>query len=61
MILTHPQSKVRYTYAAPTIETPGISRYGVLLQVGFVKAVVKASIGKMNQCLMRADREAWRA
>lgn len=45
-------------YAAHAIETAGISRYGVLLQVRFVKTLVKTSIGKMNKRLMRADPEA---
>lgn len=42
-------------YAAHAIETAGISRYGVLLQVSFVKTLVKTSVGKMNKRLMRAD------
>ena len=47
-------------YAAHAIETSGISRYGVLLQVSFVKTLVKTSVGKMNKRLMRADPEALR-
>ncbi len=47
-------------YAAHAIETAGISRYGVLLQVSFVKTLVKTSVGKMNKRLMRADPEALR-
>lgn len=47
-------------YAAHAIETAGISRYGVLLQVSFVKILVKTSVGKMNKRLMRADPEALR-
>lgn len=45
-------------YAAHVIETSGISRYGVLLQVRFVKTLVKTSVGKMNKRLMRADPDA---
>ncbi|MFN4325356.1 MAG: fatty acid--CoA ligase [Azonexus sp.] len=45
-------------YAAHAIEAAGISRYGVLLQVRFVKTLVKTSVGKMNKRLMRADPEA---
>lgn len=47
-------------YAAHAIEAAGISRYGVLLQVSFVKILVKTSVGKMNKRLMRADPEALR-
>ncbi len=42
-------------FAAQAIEAEGISRYGVLLQVRFVKTLVKTSVGKMNKRLMRAD------
>ena len=42
-------------YAAHAIEATGVSRYGVLLQVSFVKTLVKTSVGKMNKRLMRAD------
>lgn len=45
-------------YAAHAIEAAGISRYSVLLQVRFVKTLVKTSVGKMNKRLMRADPEA---
>ncbi|MDR3411733.1 MAG: fatty acid--CoA ligase [Formivibrio sp.] len=45
-------------YAAHEIETSGVSRYGVLLQVKFVKTLVKTSVGKMNKRLMRADPAA---
>jgi len=45
-------------YAAHAIEAAGISRYGVLLQVSFVKTLVKTSVGKMNKRLMRADPAA---
>jgi fatty-acyl-CoA synthase len=45
-------------HAARAIEEAGVSRYGVLLQVRFVKTLVKTSVGKMNKRLMRADPEA---
>jgi len=45
-------------YAAHAIEAAGVSRYGVLLQVSFVKTLVKTSVGKMNKRLMRADPTA---
>ena len=45
-------------YAAHAIEAAGVSRYGVLLQVRFVKTLVKTSVGKMNKRLMRADPDA---
>jgi len=45
-------------YSAHAIEVAGISRYGVLLQVRFVKTLVKTSTGKMNKRLMRADPDA---
>ena len=45
-------------YAAHAIEAAGVSRYGVLLQVSFVKTLVKTSVGKMNKRLMRADPAA---
>ncbi len=45
-------------YAAHAIEAEGVSRYGVLLQVRFVKTLVKTSVGKMNKRLMRADPDA---
>ena len=37
------------------IEATGVSRHGVLLQVRFVKALAKTSVGKLNK---RAMREA---
>ena len=46
------------SFAAQAVEAEGISRYGVLLQVRFVKTLVKTSVGKMNKRLMRADPEA---
>lgn len=45
-------------FAAHAIEAEGVSRYGVLLQVRFVKTLVKTSVGKMNKRLMRADPDA---
>ena len=45
-------------FAAHAIETAGISRYGVLLQVRFVKTLAKTSVGKMNKRLMRAAPDA---
>jgi fatty-acyl-CoA synthase len=45
-------------FAVREIETEGVSRYGVLLQVKFVKTLVKTSVGKMNKRLMRADPSA---
>jgi fatty-acyl-CoA synthase len=45
-------------YATKMIEEEGISRYGVLLQVRFVKTLPKTSVGKMNKRLMRADPDA---
>jgi fatty-acyl-CoA synthase len=47
-------------YAAHAIEAAGVSRYGILLQVSFVKTLVKTSVGKMNKRLMRADPGALR-
>ena len=45
-------------FAAHAIEAEGVSRYGILLQVSFVKTLVKTSVGKMNKRLMRADPKA---
>jgi len=42
-------------FAARLIESTGVSRYGVLLQVHFVEALVRTSVGKLNK---RAMREA---
>ena len=39
-------------------EAAGISRYGILLQVRFVKTLARTSVGKMNKRLMRADPDA---
>jgi fatty-acyl-CoA synthase len=46
------------SYATKMIEEEGISRYGVLLQIRFVKTLPKTSVGKMNKRLMRADPDA---
>lgn len=40
-------------YAARIVEQTGISRHGVLLQVRFVKALAKTSVGKINKREMR--------
>jgi fatty-acyl-CoA synthase len=45
-------------FAVHAIEVEGVSRYGVLLQIKFVKTLVKTSVGKMNKRLMRADPAA---
>ena len=45
-------------YAIHAIEAAGISRYGVLLQVSFVKRLLKTSVGKMNKQGMRANPAA---
>jgi len=45
-------------YSAHAIEAAGVSRYGLLLHVRFVKTLAKTSIGKMNKRLMRADPDA---
>ena len=42
-------------YAAHQIEATGISRYGVLLQVIFVKQLLKTSVGKMDKRNIRAN------
>ena len=42
-------------YSAHAIEAAGVSRYGILLQVSFVKRLLKTSVGKMNKRDMRAD------
>lgn len=42
-------------FAAHGIEAAGISRYGVLLQVSFVKHLLKTSVGKMDKRGMRAN------
>lgn len=43
-------------FAAHLIETTGVSRHGVLLQVNFVKALLKTSVGKINKREMREAR-----
>lgn len=40
-------------WAARAIEESGVSRHGVVLQVRFVKALAKTSVGKMNKREMR--------
>lgn len=40
-------------FAAHLIESTGVSRHGVLLQVRFVKALLKTSVGKINKREMR--------
>ncbi|MEI7429218.1 MAG: fatty acid--CoA ligase [Betaproteobacteria bacterium] len=44
-------------FAAHLVESTGISRHGVLLQVRFVKALIKTSVGKMNKREMRVTYE----
>ena len=39
--------------SAQLIEKTGISRHGVLLQVRFVKSLLKTSVGKLNKREMR--------
>ncbi len=43
--------------AARLVENSGISRHGVLLQVRFVKALLKTSVGKINKREMRETLE----
>ena len=45
-------------FSARLIESSGISRYGVLLQVHFVDALVRTSVGKLNKRAMREGHEA---
>ncbi len=40
-------------YAAHLVEATGISRHGVLLQIRFVKSLIKTSVGKINKREMR--------
>jgi len=40
-------------FAAHLIEATGVSRHGVLLQIRFVKALEKTSVGKINKKAMR--------
>ena len=47
-------------YSAHAIEAAGVSRYGILLQVSFVKRLLKTSVGKMNKRDMRADPDSLR-
>lgn len=44
-------------FAAHLIETTGVSRHGVLLQIRFVKALEKTSVGKVNKKAMREANE----
>ena len=43
--------------AARLVESTGISRHGVLLQIRFVKALLKTSVGKINKREMRETLE----
>lgn len=45
-------------YAAHAIDAAGISRYGILLHVRFVKTLLKTSVGKLNKRLMRENPSA---
>ena len=45
----HPLSKL--------IESTGVSRYGVLMQVEFVAALARTSVGKLNKRAMREAQE----
>ncbi|WP_374266259.1 AMP-binding protein [Zoogloea sp.] len=45
----HPLSKL--------IESTGVSRYGVLMQVEFVAALARTSVGKLNKRTMREAQE----
>ena len=47
--------------AAHLAETLGVSRYGVLMQVSFVKTLARTSIGKINKRFMRENLEAAKA
>lgn len=42
-------------FSAKLIEASGISRYGVLLQVQFVEALPRTSVGKLNKRVMREE------
>jgi len=44
-------------FAAHLVDTLGISRHGVLLQIRFVKALDKTSVGKINKKAMREANE----
>ena len=44
-------------FSAHLIEATGISRHGVLLQVRFVKELLKTSVGKLNKRAMRDANE----
>lgn len=45
-------------FAAHLVESTGISRHGVLLQIRFVKALAKTSVGKINKREMRETLQA---
>ena len=45
-------------FAAHLIESTGVSRHGVLLQVQFVAELTKTSVGKINKRAMREARVA---
>ncbi|MDE2584814.1 MAG: fatty acid--CoA ligase [Betaproteobacteria bacterium] len=45
-------------FAAHAAEAQGVSRYGVLMQVSFVKTLARTSIGKINKRLMRESLDA---
>ena len=44
-------------FAAHLVESTGVSRHGVLLQVRFVKSLLKTSVGKTNKREMRETYE----
>jgi len=44
-------------FAAHLVESTGISRHGVLLQIRFVNSLIKTSVGKMNKREMRVTYE----
>ena len=44
-------------FAARLIESTGVSRYGVLLQVQFVEGLARTSVGKLNKRAMREAQE----
>ena len=44
-------------FAAHLVDTMGISRHGVLLQIRFVDALIKTSVGKINKKAMREANE----
>jgi fatty-acyl-CoA synthase len=42
-------------FSARLIESTGVSRYGVLLQVQFVDVLPRTSVGKLNKRAMREE------